>query len=166
MNTPAGGVTLPELDRTAPERIWLQINPDGCASERDEPFPYGEEVTWCQDSVGGLQVEYVRADLARAALAGEWRVPELKWSERAESLGVELFAPVGGLEHSVGQAGFTVCPAPFGGFDATWWHGNRGHMIGNFSDEKAAKHAAQARFACIVAAMLSAAPLPKEPGHG
>jgi hypothetical protein len=58
---------LTELQRTAPERIWLQISDD--ADHKDEPFPYGEEVTWCQDSVTSCQVEYVRADLARAAIS-------------------------------------------------------------------------------------------------
>lgn len=58
---------LTELQRTAPERIRLQISDD--LDHKDEPFPYGEEVTWCQDSVMSCEVEYVRADLARAALA-------------------------------------------------------------------------------------------------
>lgn len=57
---------LRELDRTAPERIFLQISDDD--DDRDEPFPYNDEVTWCADSVVATEVEYVRADLMPASL--------------------------------------------------------------------------------------------------
>lgn len=54
------------LDHTAPERIWLQINAhDGDNDDRDETFPRNEgNVTWCASSCGGLEIQYVRADLA------------------------------------------------------------------------------------------------------
>ena len=59
---------------TAPKRIWLQVNPEAMVDEEtgsvegdDEPFP-GEEVTWCWHSIGGLEVEYVRADLVQDAM--------------------------------------------------------------------------------------------------
>lgn len=59
---------------TAPKRIWLQVNPDaredaetGGVEGDDEPFPDGD-VTWCWHSIGGLEVEYVRADLVRATV--------------------------------------------------------------------------------------------------
>lgn len=59
---------------TAPKRVWLQVNPDaredaetGGVVGDDEPFPDGD-VTWCWHSIGGLEVEYVRADLVRAAM--------------------------------------------------------------------------------------------------
>jgi hypothetical protein len=56
--------------KTAPKRIWLQVNPDAWADDddnvedQDEPFP-AEDVTWCPHSIGGLEVEYVRADLVQ-----------------------------------------------------------------------------------------------------
>ena len=59
---------------TAPKRVWLQVNPEAMLDEEtggfdgdDKPFPQ-EEVTWCWHSLGGLEVEYVRADLVRAAM--------------------------------------------------------------------------------------------------
>ena len=55
--------------KTAPDRIWLQINPDAAADyddgsieDGDLPFP-DDDVTWCRDSIGGLEVEYIKADL-------------------------------------------------------------------------------------------------------
>lgn len=55
-----------EVTRTAPKRIWLQVSDD--YGDHNEPFPTGaelgfSEVTWCADSQGGTQVEYVRADM-------------------------------------------------------------------------------------------------------
>lgn len=50
----------------APERIWLQINPEGDASDTGYPADH-EGVTWCWHSIGGQEVEYVRS--ARAALS-------------------------------------------------------------------------------------------------
>lgn len=67
--------------RTAPRRIYLVIDPDaivdpdtGEVSGSDEGFPHGAEICWCEESQGGLGVEYMRLDLAgdetaRAALA-------------------------------------------------------------------------------------------------
>ncbi len=56
------------LTETAPARIWLQIDPQGAPVDCAERFPSdASEVTWCADDVGGVQVEYVRADLASAA---------------------------------------------------------------------------------------------------
>ncbi|MFV7562267.1 hypothetical protein ACNPAA_10655 [Aeromonas sp. PS2Canimalfood6] len=56
-----------EVTRTAPKRIWLQVSDD--FGDHNEPFPTRDElgnreVTWCADSVGGTQIEYLRADLA------------------------------------------------------------------------------------------------------
>lgn len=55
-----------KLTRTAPKRVWLQISDD--EDHFDEPFPHGSEVTWCADSVQMVEVEYVRADIAREAI--------------------------------------------------------------------------------------------------
>lgn len=56
-----------EVTRTAPKRIWLHVSDD--FGDHNEPFPTRDElgnreVTWCADSVGGTQIEYLRADLA------------------------------------------------------------------------------------------------------
>lgn len=64
-----------QLTITAPERIWLQVNPEA-VSENDEPFPSDHEgITWCQDSVGGDEVEYVRADLVAAKKSLKTQAP-------------------------------------------------------------------------------------------
>lgn len=60
-------VKITETIRTAPKRIWLQVSDD--FGDHNEPFPTRDElgnreVTWCADSVGGTQIEYLRADLA------------------------------------------------------------------------------------------------------
>ncbi len=52
------------LDREAPPRIWLQIDTTGNNDERDEPWPRSEGVTWQDEEIGGLEIQYVRADLA------------------------------------------------------------------------------------------------------
>ena len=67
-----------ELDRTAPPRIWLQIDTSADNSERDDKWPEPDGVSWCWESIGGLEIQYVRADLAQqpAAVDGEcvdWR---------------------------------------------------------------------------------------------
>ncbi len=80
----AQALAVPKAVATAPPRIWLQIGSD--RDHLDEPFPSGAEaeVTWCSDSVGDAEVEYVRADLAappapaatcphiRSSGEGEW----------------------------------------------------------------------------------------------
>lgn len=54
------------LDSTAPPRIWLQVDTSASNDERDEAFPSDfEGVTWQDESIGGLEVQYVRADLAQ-----------------------------------------------------------------------------------------------------
>lgn len=59
-----------KLTETAPERVWLQVDIGASKDYRDEPFPDDiDGVTWHNEELGGLEVEYVRADLVRAALA-------------------------------------------------------------------------------------------------
>lgn len=79
--TPDAGLPeLPEvgpLDLSAPPRVWLQVNVDGDEDDRSEVIPreaWGE-LTWCSESIGGQEVQYVRADLARAYAAASG-VPE------------------------------------------------------------------------------------------
>lgn len=62
--TPATVVLPDTLTDTAPERIWLQIDTSGDPDNRTMQFP-DSEVTWCRGSCGGVEVEYVRSDLAR-----------------------------------------------------------------------------------------------------
>jgi len=52
-----------ELDKTAPEIIWLQIDTSESNKERDELWPGDDGVTWCSESIGGIEIQYVRADL-------------------------------------------------------------------------------------------------------
>jgi len=52
-----------ELDKTAPEIIWLQIDTSESNKERDELWPGDDGVTWCSESIGGLEIQYVRAEL-------------------------------------------------------------------------------------------------------
>ena len=60
------------MTETAPERIWLQVDPCGNPDDRSEPCPDPSDVdlTWCWTQVGGQEIEYVRADLVRALLDG------------------------------------------------------------------------------------------------
>lgn len=81
---------------TAPKRIWLQVDTDAFSDERDEEFPADfEGVTWHSGPIGGVEVEYVRADIARrdAAESGAyaWLAPRLiaadfAWGEEKESV--------------------------------------------------------------------------------
>ena len=51
---------------TAPKRIWLQVSED--KNDRKESFPPipDGDITWAAERVLSCEVEYVRADLARA----------------------------------------------------------------------------------------------------
>jgi hypothetical protein len=70
--------------------IWLQVDCNADADDRGERFPDPPEgVSWNPESVQGLEVEYVRADLVRAAMpvnATDDGDPELK--RLAEVLGM------------------------------------------------------------------------------
>jgi len=52
------------LDRTAPSHIWLQIDTGGSNADRSEPWQGSDGVTWQDESIGGLEIQYVRADLS------------------------------------------------------------------------------------------------------
>jgi len=47
---------------TAPERIWLQSDPE-CASDEPPKFPPDDEATWCRDRINKSDTLYIRADL-------------------------------------------------------------------------------------------------------
>lgn len=79
-----------KLTETAPERVWLQVDIGASNDYRGEPFPADiDGVTWHNEELGGLEVEYVRADLVRAAMpvnATDEGDPELQ--RLAELLGM------------------------------------------------------------------------------
>ena len=90
------------VTRTAPARIWLQVSDE--AGDLGEPFPAALDsaVTWCQDSVMGCEVEYVRADVASGYQAQE----PVAWLSHCPS----------SREHDVRSEGATVAAgwtAPF-----------------------------------------------------
>jgi hypothetical protein len=75
------------LTPTAPERIWLQI--DAGDSDRSEPYPADHDgVSWCWESIGGAEVDYVRTDLVRAAMPANWR-DDADWVRLAPLLGID-----------------------------------------------------------------------------
>ena len=57
-----------ELDRTAPERIWLQVDTSASNRERNELWPGDDGVSWCSEPIGGLEIQYVRGDLVTRAI--------------------------------------------------------------------------------------------------
>ena len=77
-----------KLTPTAPTRIWLQVDTND--DDRSLPFPEDADgVSWWKEMVGGAEVEYVRADLVRAAMpinATDEGDPELQ--RLAEVLGM------------------------------------------------------------------------------
>ena len=83
---------IPALDASMPPKVWLQIDAAGDnETDRDEPLPQDAlgGVTWCHHSIGGVEVEYVRADIVRAAMpinATDPGDPELQ--QLAELLGM------------------------------------------------------------------------------
>jgi hypothetical protein len=62
-----GVMGIGEMDRTAPPRVWLQVDTNGDPSDRSDPIPRDAwgELTWCYESIGGQEVVYVREDIAR-----------------------------------------------------------------------------------------------------
>jgi hypothetical protein len=55
---------LPEVQRTAPECIYLTVSDNPHDAEKPFPADYGNELCWCQDEAVSVCVPYVRADLA------------------------------------------------------------------------------------------------------
>lgn len=79
----------PEVDAltpSAPERVWLQI--DACDSDRSQPYPANDDgISWCRESIGGAEVDYIRSDLVRAALPDNWD-EDPDWVRLATLLGL------------------------------------------------------------------------------
>jgi hypothetical protein len=40
----------------------MVIDEDGDNADRSEPWPGSDGVLWCEDSLGGLEIKYIRAD--------------------------------------------------------------------------------------------------------
>ncbi len=49
---------------TAPERIWLQSDPESTGTPIYPTDPSPDDVTWCADKINNSDTRYVRADLA------------------------------------------------------------------------------------------------------
>lgn len=62
---PSAQEVVGEMDRTAPPRVWLQIDPTGDETDRSEVIPESawEDLTWHYSPIGGQEVEYIRKDL-------------------------------------------------------------------------------------------------------
>ena len=64
---------VPEVVRTAPERIFLQVSDQEW--DADKPFPVDcDGVSWWKESVLDVEVQYVRADLFAASEADRRRL--------------------------------------------------------------------------------------------
>ena len=51
------------IDLESPAELFLIIDPDGAPENRSVPFPRDVYQEWCRESIDGLGVRYVRADL-------------------------------------------------------------------------------------------------------
>lgn len=110
---------------------------------------------------------------ALAALSAEqpkpvaWAALQLQWEEvgKHHIYGTDgcAFARFGNLDHSVGPAGFNVYQN-YDGWQATFWHGNRGHSVGVYPAKDDAKAAAQARANEIVKSIASPIAAPAQEG--
>lgn len=129
---PQDGVAGPDyvpgvLDATAPERIWLQVDTSALGDEREEAFPPAdnfEHVTWSADSIGGLEVEYVRADLTTprdqpavvaSAEGGDGRSTHLV--RRGPAQGFSKYEEIpcdcaATMDHSIGREVLATPPKP------------------------------------------------------
>lgn len=58
------------LDQTAPAFIWLQVDTGDITGFRGDEWPGSEDVTWQEESLGGLEIAYVRADLVEPGSGG------------------------------------------------------------------------------------------------
>lgn len=76
LSLPETRQTCGPLDHSAPAKIWLQVDPNASPEERSKAFPGGADVTWCRNSQGGLEVSYVRADLAGPIAPANFTLPE------------------------------------------------------------------------------------------
>jgi len=66
------------VTRTAPAKIWLQVDADDYQESRDAAFQsFNDECSWCSESQGGVEIGYIRADLCAQALASKAGVPEV-----------------------------------------------------------------------------------------
>lgn len=66
---PAATEGIGMLCPTAPDRIWLQVDPE--PEEEGVPMYPGDEATWCADKINDTDTLYIRADLARSSATGD-----------------------------------------------------------------------------------------------
>ncbi|WP_239688955.1 hypothetical protein [Pseudomonas citronellolis] len=96
----AEGAQGERIVQTAPERIYLIV---GAECPRDVDFSELAEVSWCENDIDD-GIEYVRADKAGAAQAGQ--VPQA-WldvqAERRRQVAAEGWTPEHDNEHDHGQ---------------------------------------------------------------
>src|SRR3990167_2187833 len=76
LSLPETRQTCGPLDHSAPAKIWLQVDPNASPEERSKALAGGADVTWCRNSQGGLEVSYVRADLAGPIAPAHFTLPE------------------------------------------------------------------------------------------
>lgn len=61
----------PKMVSTAPDSIYLIVDPNGYSCVMSDKFPRDTgEVSWCEDSCGGIEVKYVRDDLSQNTQSG------------------------------------------------------------------------------------------------
>lgn len=94
LRTAASGVgeAVGALDLSMPPKIWLQIDPNSSNEDRNQSV--GEsawsEISWCAESIGGLEVVYIRQDLATSPTGAEARDAErLDWLESNDEPAIE-----------------------------------------------------------------------------
>lgn len=84
------------VQATAPREIWLQISDD--RADCGEQFPADVDgITWCQDSVLGCEVRYVRADLSAQPVAWAYvnddgECEEIAWESHCPDGCIPLYA--------------------------------------------------------------------------
>lgn len=64
----------PLVQSTAPTHIWLQHSDSDL--DNDEPFPYGSNVSWCEDQINNSDIQYVRVDLIEQANPDTVPIPQ------------------------------------------------------------------------------------------
>jgi hypothetical protein len=119
-----------KLDSTAPGQIWLQVDTSENNEQRHEAFPEDYDgVSWCAESVGGLEIAYVRADVAHRHMRSMASAPTdgtpvlLKFKtgndlpERMEGFTARWF--VGRYTDELTEWGFAA-PVGYGGISTSW----------------------------------------------
>lgn len=107
-----GEAVAGEMDRSAPPRVWLQVDTDGDETDRTEAIPEDswERLTWHFEPLGWQEIEYVRADLCSPAPgAGTTEESHVEWCRRMaiSEIGQEVRAGSFGIDDSPAPAAVT-----------------------------------------------------------